>query len=87
MKAIYQKKSSYTVLGAAALALSAAAASSPVQGISQGPFERVSTFYAFENSSVGSEAVAEIVAASEDGMTHLRRSARRLRARRRQYER
>lgn len=68
MKALHKQKSSYAVLGAAALVLSAAAAYSPVSGTSQGPFERVSTFYAFENSSVDDEAVAEIVAASEDGM-------------------
>ncbi|QDV04919.1 hypothetical protein Poly30_04130 [Planctomycetes bacterium Poly30] len=71
MKALHQKLPSYALLGAATLSLSAAAASSPLQGISQGPFERVSTFYAFENSSVDNEAVAEIVAASEDGMTLL----------------
>jgi hypothetical protein len=35
----------------------------------QGPFERVSTFYVFENSDVDNEAVAEIVAATDDGLT------------------
>ncbi len=65
MKANPNLKLSLATLGVATIALSAAASYRP----SQGPFERVSTFHVFENSSIDDEAVAEIVAASIDGMT------------------
>ena len=65
MKLNTNPKSSCAVLGAAALLISAAT----VCQTPQGPFERVSTFYVFENGDVQNEAVAEIVAASEDGLT------------------
>ncbi|MFT7077567.1 MAG: hypothetical protein ACJA0P_003593 [Planctomycetota bacterium] len=65
MKALPTKNRLRALVGAVSLALSAAAAATPLQS----PFERVSTFHVFENSSVSAEAVAEIVAASEDGTT------------------
>ena len=65
MKLNSTQKSGAAALGLAALVTSAAT----VVPTPQGPFERVSTFYVFENSDVDSETVAEIVAATVDGMT------------------
>ncbi len=45
-----------------------AAALANGQGASQGPFQRIASFPVFQNTDVDDETVAEIVAASEDGM-------------------
>ena len=53
---------------AATLAVPAPSFATPFQ---QAPFERIATFNVYENTSVDVETVAEIVAASDDGMTLL----------------